>query len=1000
MISTSADSVQRATARKRTPSALTGTTRAQDPRAVLERARAAYVGQQMQEAAQVAGDLVARLRRSRNRTADSDEILGSACTLLGLIKCLADDCRGARPLFAAAVKAFGRLSADRLTGSLGATAADYGIALQQTGDHLGAKTALLSALELGANTPDVRRHLGAACRDLGLQERADQVLSDAVARAPLDWQAREWLAALHEDLGHGDAEISREWEDAGRLLREAGLIQRAARAYQRSVRLRPHDADLLLTAAEVLADAGARHAAAKLLLTGLDLPITVSARLKFAELLLDVGRGDVAQAVCRAVLETEPDNDQAAVDLAWSLVTQKGGKGFEEATQVLTRTLQAHPESVDARALLGEVARLQGRYSAAIGLFDEALAVAGGTGSASAFLYGSKGQALRSLGQTADAIQELRHATELDPDLPWVHVELAAAYRSTDLDAEIGELREALRLLPTDVEIKAGLGAALAEKAQRVKAAGMGGEDIATEAEGLLRQVLAPTSFRPGVLGPLVDLLLAEGDDADALAVLKQAEKAVPGDLDVQTVHARVLYQTGRYDDAARLLSEGLAEDPSRLDDWALLGETERMQGNLPAAIEHLNRLITARPTDTWALSSRAAAYVDAGDPEQLTQAEKDLRRCLEADPGNLFTLNTLRSLLISQRRYDEAVTAFRTAVEQTNASKETVREYGETLRQAGRFTEARDALDDALWKDPQDPETRRALGWVLLDLHQPREAMTNFELAAQNSPDPAAMYEALTARILSGEYEDTLQRLNRWLATHPGDGDAWRLTSWLYLRVGAWPQCLSAAQRAVQAAADDATCHELLGLALLRTHHDPERALEEFREGIRLVPGNPWLRRGYVQGLWTAGEEEEARAILAEMRDMLDRGLEEDADVLALRGWCLSYLGHPDEAVIAYKKALLAGRWELSVIAFGLAVACLIGDDSEGVASALNQAWHSLDGEPPLRRRGIIAATLADLMIAGRFVPRIRESQIAKELEQYMEERLADLPVISPSLE
>lgn len=259
MTSTSVDSVQSVTARKRTLPALTGTTRAQDPRAVLERARAAYVGQQTQEAAQIADDLVTGLRRSRNRTADNDEILGSACTLLGLIKCLADDCRGARSLFAAAVRTFGRLSADRLTGTLGATAADYGIALQNTGDHLGAKTALLSALKLGADTPDVRRHLGAALRDLGLPERADQVLSDAVTRAPLDWQAREWLAALHEGLGRDEAEVGREWEDTGRLLREAGLIQRAARAYQRSVRLRPHDADLLLTAAEVLADAGARQ---------------------------------------------------------------------------------------------------------------------------------------------------------------------------------------------------------------------------------------------------------------------------------------------------------------------------------------------------------------------------------------------------------------------------------------------------------------------------------------------------------------------------------------------------------------------------------------------------------------------------------------------------------------------------------------------------------------------------------------------------------------------
>ena len=82
---------------------------------------------------------------------------------------------------------------------------------------------------------------------------------------------------------------------------------------------------------------------------------------------------------------------------------------------------------------------------------------------------------------------------------------------------------------------------------------------------------------------------------------------------------------------------------------------------------------------------------------------------------------------------------------------------------------------------------------------------------------------------------------------------------------------------------------------------------------------------------------------------------------------------------------------------AFDLAIACLIGGDDDGAASALDSAWHFLENEPPLRRRGILAATLEDLRAAERLMPRVRRSHIAEKTEQCMEERLAKLPTISP---
>jgi len=953
-------------------------------RAELENARDAYKSEREQDAAQIAQGLVTRLRRLRNRDEDDDEILGSACTLLGLIKCRADDQAGARALFASAVKAFSRLPADRLAGTRGATAADYGIALQQTGDHLGAQAALRSALDLGMDTPDVRRHLGAALRDLGQPADADQILTDAVARAPLDWQATEWLAALHESLGNEAGEVGREWAKVGRLLREAGFLSRAARAYSRAVRLRPDDAELLLTAATVMAQSGAKPAASKMLLAGAELPMAAQARLSFAALLLGVEQYAAAAKAFRAVLETEPDNERAAVGLGWALIRKDDEAELDEAEQVLTQVMRAHPESVDAGALLGEIARFRDRYPEAIQLYDEALARTDDSGLASAFLHGSKGQALWSLGEPADALRELRRAAEIDPDLRWVHLELAGLYaESGDLDGQIGELRAALRL-ETDAEVLADLGVALARKARRLRAAGKGGEDLAAEALGLLQRVPAPDSYRPDVLRPLTGLLVDQGDESAALAVLDRAESALPGDLDVRGVRARVLYRTDRGDDAAKLLAANLAEDPTRLDDIARLAEIERIQGDLSATLEHFSRVIAAQPRDAWALSGRAAAYLDTGD---LEAAEQDARLSLSIEPGDVFTLKVLRESLLGQDRSADAVEAFRSEAENGDASQELLREYAETLRRAGRFAAARNVLDDALWKNPQDVATRRALGWLLLDMYEPQEALSNFEMAAQVSPDdPTLKYEELTARILGGGYEEALECLSQWLDAHPDDGKARYLTGWLYYRTGAWQKALTAVRQAVRLTPDDLESRQLLGMAMLRTQDDPRSALQEFAELFRLAPENPRLRREYAQALSMAGRDDEARAAWTELLAMLRNEPGEDPEVAALKGWCLGNLDRLEEAVIEYRKALASTKWEPSVIAFGFALVQLIGGDEEGAADTLKGAWHFLGGEPPLRRRGIVASALVDLRIAKRLVPKLHESRIAEDAERRME--------------
>jgi len=663
-------------------------------------------------------------------------------------------------------------------------------------------------------------------------------------------------------------------------------------------------------------------------------------------------------------------------------------KSSRQAKQTLTRFLRSHPGSVGAQALLGDMYRAENRPKDAIRHFDRAFAAGGEQTDACAFLHGSKGQALLQLGQTEAGVAELLTAAKRDPDLPWVLFELADVYQAQgELDAEIKVLRDLTdrSLLDKDpakrTEVLVRLGNRLAAK-----------DD--PDAVAVLQQVPDPEALGIEVLRPLTTALLRSGHVDQALSALDRAERAAPDDLDVRALRGYVLYQTGRLDDAADLLTALLRQVGDRWQDRALLGEIERVRGHLPAALEQLNQVLTEHPNDTWSLSSRAAIYLDTGEEDK---AKRDLEQCLRSEPRDLFSLKLLREMLIRQGRPADAIGAFREAVEATGPEPgaEMWREYGETLRLAGAYPQARDALDKALWLSPNDTLTRRALGRLLLDQGLYEEALAAFDEAAQAMQDDAAWYEGCTVRILSGRYAEALTQLDQRLAAQPDEADAWWMRGWLHYRIGAWPQALEAADRAAQLEPGDPENHLLLGWAALRDGQDTKRALDAFARADSIAPSAPEFAKAYGYAYWLAGQEHEAQNKWKSLLKGLQRDRRDDPDSQALKGWCLARLGKPQEAITEYLRAFPTTDVDRPTIEFDLALCQLQAGRPADAQFTLKQAWHDLDTEPELRRRGILDAALQDINAVVAHDPRLRDNKKLRKTRSRITEHLAGLPKI-----
>ncbi|HYL15320.1 MAG TPA: tetratricopeptide repeat protein [Terriglobales bacterium] len=137
-------------------------------------------------------------------------------------------------------------------------------------------------------------------------------------------------------------------------------------------------------------------------------------------------------------------------------------------------------------------------------------------------------------------------------------------------------------------------------------------------------------------------------------------------------------------------------------------------------------------------------------------------------------------------------------------------------------------------------PEAYLMLGLIYLDQKKFEDSQTALQKSAELDPKSGAAYLALGA-VLNQErkYEDAEKALNRGLEIAPDASEGQYELAKAYWALGRWQEAEPHAQKAVAAHPDLAPIHVLLGNIALRKN-DPQGALKEFQEYLRLDPKGP----------------------------------------------------------------------------------------------------------------------------------------------------------------
>lgn len=205
-------------------------------------------------------------------------------------------------------------------------------------------------------------------------------------------------------------------------------------------------------------------------------------------------------------------------------------------------------------------------------------------------------------------------------------------------------------------------------------------------------------------------------------------------------------------------------------------------------------------------------------------------------------------------------------------------------LYQQRRYDLAEAELHQSLALEPEAPYAHALLGLCLMHREQFAEATQEARQAIHFAPDMSFAHYAL-ARIMHdrNRNDEALPAIHEAIRLDPEDSDYCALLSQIEFAERRWPAALEAAERGLQYEPEHIACNNLRAMALVKLNRNAEagqtidatlrrnpanslthanqgwallekgdytKALEHFREALRLDPTNEWARRGIIEAL------------------------------------------------------------------------------------------------------------------------------------------------------